>query len=379
MTLLEINAKRQQPLGEPSLSEMIKECIGYRTNPTDQICLSCILSVENAFQFKRRCEQSQQYFCSGMDCAVIPLARHKDYSLVQTVDFFYPLVDDPETMGRIALANVLSDVYAVGVTDIDKLELLISAPSNLTEKQRDIVVPLIMKGFQRASKDSGCFGSITIKSVIINPWCIVGGIATSVCRKQDIILPWNAKAGDVLVLTKPLGTQLATSAHIWQKEKNEKYQTLLTAFTDIDILDTFQMAIKSMTYLNRNAALLMHKYEAHAATDVTGFGLLGHAKNLVEFQKQSLLFKIHKLPIIKNVRKFGELVGQSAKLTAGKAVETSGGLLICLTPKAAEEFCEEFTKITKGAQKVFVIGEVADTNVSTANLAENVEYIEVTL
>lgn len=125
---------------------------------------------------------------SGMDCAVIPLSRHKDFSLVQTVDFFYPLVDDPEIMGRIAMANVLSDVYAVGVTEIDKIEILISAPSNMTEKQRDIIVSLIMKGFQRASKDSGCIGNITIKNIVVNPWCIIGGIASSVCAKKDIIL-----------------------------------------------------------------------------------------------------------------------------------------------------------------------------------------------
>lgn len=123
-----------------------------------------------------------------MDCAVIPLLRHKDFSLVQTVDFFYPLVDDPEVMGRIAMANVLSDVYAVGVTEIDKIEILISAPSNMKEKQRDIIVSLIIKGFQRASKDSGCIGNITIKNIGVNPWCIIGGIASSVCAKKDIIL-----------------------------------------------------------------------------------------------------------------------------------------------------------------------------------------------
>ncbi|KAH8404355.1 hypothetical protein KR222_004906 [Zaprionus bogoriensis] len=315
-----------------------------------------------------------------MDCAVIPISRHKDFSLVQTVDFFYPLVDDPEVMGRIALANVLSDVYAVGITEIDKIEMLISSPSSLTDKQRDIVVPLIMKGFQRATKDSGCCGNITIKNIVVNPWCIVGGIASSVCRKNDIILPSNGKAGDVLVLTKPLGTQLATSALIWQMEKNEKYENLLTAFTDDDILDTFQMAIKSMTYLNRNAALLMHKYGAHAATDVTGFGLLGHAKNLAEFQKQQLLFKIHKLPIIKNVLRFGEIIGQTTKLVAGKSVETSGGLLICLPPESAEEFCKEFEHVTSGAQKAFIIGEVLESSQkSAAVLSENLEFIEVTL
>lgn len=64
--------------------------------------------------------------------------------------------------------------------------------------------------------------------------------------------PSNARAGDVLVLTKPLGTQLATTALIWQMEKNEKYRTLLTAFTAYDIMESFQIAVKSMTYLNRN-------------------------------------------------------------------------------------------------------------------------------
>ncbi|KAL7741849.1 hypothetical protein ACLKA6_012066 [Drosophila palustris] len=324
-------------------------------------------------------KNNDDYIGSGMDCAVIPLSRHKEYSLVQTVDFFYPLVDDPETMGRIALANVLSDVFAVGVTDIDKVEMLISSPSNLTDKQRDIVVPLIMKGFQRATEDSGCYGNVTINNVIVNPWCIIGGIATAVCRKQDIILPSNGRAGDVLVLTKPLGTQLATSSYIWQKEKNEKYQSILSALSDVDIEETFQIAIKSMTYLNRNAALLMRKYEAHAATDVTGFGLLGHAKNLAEFQKQQLLFKIHTLPIIKNVLKIGQLVGQNTKLTAGRAVETSGGLLICLLPEAAEQFCQEFEKVTNGAQKAFIVGELEETDKSGVILSDNVEYIEVTL
>ncbi|KAH8306655.1 hypothetical protein KR044_005106 [Drosophila immigrans] len=314
-----------------------------------------------------------------MDCAVIPLSRHKELSLVQTVDFFYPLVDDPITMGHIAVANVLSDVYAVGVTNIDKLEMLISAPSNLSEKQRDIVIPLIMNGFQRASANSGCCGNITVKNIIVNPWCIVGGIATSVCKKQDIIVPSNGQTGDFLVLTKPLGTQLATSALIWQNEKNDKYKTILSALTDRDINDSFDIATKSMMYLNRNAALLMHKYKAHAATDVTGFGLLGHAKNLAEFQKSPLLFKIHTLPIIKNILKIGQLVGQSAKLAAGKAVETSGGLLICLRPDAAKEFCEEFEIITGGSQKAFVIGELEETDKSAAILSEHMEYIEVTL
>lgn len=121
----------------------------------------------------------------------------------------------------------------------------------------------------------------------------------------------------------------------------------------------------------------MHKFEAHAATDVTGFGLLGHAKNLVEFQKQKLLFKIEKLPIIKNVVKFAALLGQSTKLTAGKSVETSGGLLICLSSESAEEYCKEFEQVTNGEQKAFIVGKIVESDKSTAILSEDVEYIEV--
>ena len=82
-----------------------------------------------------------------MDSAVIPLNKF-GLSLVQTVDFFYPLVDDPYLMGKIALANVVSDVYAVGVTNIDKITMILSASTELTEKECGIVMPMIIKGFR---------------------------------------------------------------------------------------------------------------------------------------------------------------------------------------------------------------------------------------
>lgn len=313
-----------------------------------------------------------------MDCAVIPLKRHKDYALVQTVDFFYPLVDDLRIMGEIALANVVSDVYAVGVTEIDKLQMLISAPNEISEEQQEIVVPLIIEGFARAAKKANC--RVEIQNIVINPWCIIGGIASSVCQREEIIMPSNAKAGDVIVLTKPLGTHLATNAFIWLQDKNENYHKINAQFTDEDILATFQIAVKSMTYLNRNAALLMHKYKAHAATDVTGFGLLGHAKNLADFQKDCLTFRIDKLPIMKNVLKFGELVGQATKLRAGTAVETSGGLLICLPAENGLKFCEDFESMTKGAQSAWIVGEVVEASTQRdAVLCDKPEFIEVIL
>lgn len=125
-----------------------------------------------------------------MDCAVIPLARHKEFSLVQTVDFFYPLVDDPHMMGKIALANVVSDVYAVGVTNFDKLQMLISSPTELTDQQRDIIVPMIIDGFRESAKLAGI--RVSVQNIALNPWCIIGGIATSVCKPNEIIMyVWN--------------------------------------------------------------------------------------------------------------------------------------------------------------------------------------------
>jgi len=123
----------------------------------------------------------------------------------------------------------------------------------------------------------------------------------------------------------------------------------------------------------------MHKYQAHCATDITGFGLLGHANNLAQFQKENVSFKINKLPIIKNVVKFSALVGQSTKFRSGRSVETSGGLLICLTPDAADQFCREFEEVTNGEQKSFKIGYVEAAQESDAVLCDEVELIEVSL
>lgn len=311
---------------------------------------------------------------AGMDSAIIPIPRHNLF-LVQTVDFFYPLMDDPKIMGKIALANVLSDVYAVGVTKIDKLSLILSSPTEFTDMQRDIIVPLIVEGFQEAADLADC--KVSVKNIAVNPWCMIGGIATSICSKKEIIMPSNAEVGDIIVLTKPLGTQLATNAYIWMLENNEKYEQIAKELTKEDIEETFKIAVKSMTHLNKIASELMHKYEGHAATDVTGFGLIGHAKNLAEFQRLKVNFQIEKLPIIKNVRKIGQLVGQDKKLLIGKAVETSGGLLICLPNHLAAQFCEEYSKINGNNQKAWIIGRVIPGNGGDANIIDEPEIIDV--
>lgn len=86
-----------------------------------------------------------------MDCSVTPI-RHGTLCLVQTTDFFYPLVEDPYVMGKIAAANVLSDVYAMGVTDVDNMLMICGVPQKMSEKERDVVIPILMKGFRVCSE-----------------------------------------------------------------------------------------------------------------------------------------------------------------------------------------------------------------------------------
>lgn len=144
-----------------------------------------------------------------MDSSVTPL-RHGGLSLVQTTDFFYPLVEDPYMMGKIACANVLSDLYAMGVTECDNMLMLVAVSTKMTEKERDVVVPLMMRGFRDCAAEAGT--SCTGGQTVMNPWITIGGVASSVCQSQEYILPDVSVPGDVLVLSKPLGKD-----QDWQK------------------------------------------------------------------------------------------------------------------------------------------------------------------
>ncbi|ETN62654.1 selenide, water dikinase [Anopheles darlingi] len=315
-------------------------------------------------------DKSKEGVGIGLDSSVIAL--RDELFLVQSVDFFYPLIDDPFTLGRIALANVVSDVYAVGATEIDQIKLIVSAPTEFTEKERDVVVPMVMDGFLSAAKE--CKAPVHIGSIAENPWCIIGGAATAVCHRSELTMPYNAEVGDAIVLTKPLGTQLATNVYIWMNEQSDNWTRLQERFSVADVEETYRIALESMCRLNLTGAKLMRKYNAHAATDVTGFGLYGHAENLAKYQKAEVDFHIDKLPIIKNVREMAEVLGRSAKLLAGKAVETSGGLLICLPSADAASFCEEYRSST--SHPAWIIGSVKEGK-RCAQMNLNLEYIEV--
>ena len=120
-----------------------------------------------------------------MDSSITPL-RHGGLSLVQTTDFFYTQVEDPYMQGKIACANVLSDLYAMGVTECDNMLMLLAVSTKMTEKERDVVVPLMMRGFKDCALEAG--STVTGGQTVMNPWCTIGGVATTVCQPNEFIM-----------------------------------------------------------------------------------------------------------------------------------------------------------------------------------------------
>lgn len=305
-----------------------------------------------------------------MDSCVLP-TRHEGIFIVQTTDFFYPLVDDPYMQGKIACANVLSDLYAMGVTNCDNMLMLLGVSNQMTLKEREVVTPLVIKGFNDLALEAGT--TVNGGQTVLNPWFIVGGVASGVVSNSEFIMPENAVVGDVLVLTKPLGTQIAVNAHQWLEDP-KWWARIKDVTTTEEVEKAYQNAMQCMARLNRNAADLMHKYDAHGATDVTGFGILGHARNLVANQKSQVSFVLHTLPILANMVKIFKACGVNFKLLEGYSAETSGGLLVCLTRDKAQSFCDELQAVD--GHPAWIVGEVVYGN-REVRIDEDVKVIEV--
>lgn len=308
----------------------------------------------------------------GLDSCVIPL-RHGGLSLIQTTDFFYPLIDDPYTMGRIACCNVLSDIYAMGVTECDSMLMLLGISQKMSNQERDVAIKLMINGFKDTAEEAGT--TVQGGQSVMNPWVIIGGVATSVCLPDEFIMPDRAVSGDVLVLTKPLGTQVAVNVYQWMVENNDRWLNLKNGIiSEEDVRKAFQRATVQMARLNRTAARLMHKYQAHACTDVTGFGLLGHARNLVQVQQEEVNFVIHNLPVIAKMSAVVKQLGGMFGLHEGRSSETSGGLLVVLPQEQAALYCKELSTI-EGFPS-WVIG-IVESGTRTARIIERPRIIDV--
>ena len=256
-------------------------------------------------------------------------------ALVQTVDFFTPVVDDPEAYGAIAAANALSDVYAMGGQPLTALSI-----AAIPEKDFPVEwAAAIFRGGMNKLREAGCalLGGHTVR----DPEIKFGYAITGVVDPDKMMTNAGGRAGDVVVLTKPLGTGIIATA---LKAGQAAPEVALAAQ-------------RSMATLNRIPAAVAQRHGVRAATDITGFGLAGHAANIARESHLTLELRLADLPLLPgarelsaryqaaglkaNRRQFEPLVTDTAAPDEALRLlaydpQTSGGLLL-LVPEAAAD------------------------------------------
>jgi selenide,water dikinase len=281
-------------------------------------------------------------------------------AVLNTLDFFTPMVDEPEIQGRITGSNVTSDIYALAVTNIVSVLSIMAYPENMPD---ELAVGML-KGFGDFCREMGApvVGGHTIR----NPWPIIGGAATGIGEIEKIVYTRGAQAGDKLFLTKPLGIAPAMAAYRLRKEEEGK--ELLKEIPD-DLVDVaVNQAIGGMVTSNKPVAEAMQQVPVHAATDVTGFGLKGHAANMAVLGKVDIV--IDQLAVISGTPALAELLGYP--LLTGEAKETAGGMLIAVAQEDADKLQDE---LDKRKVRHFEVGYVTRGN-GNVNVLKNAKVIE---
>jgi len=199
-----------------------------------------------------------------------------DLAIVQTVDYFTPIVDDPYTFGNIAAANALSDIYAMGANPV----MCLNIAGFPTEKLPLEVLIEILRGGSDKAREAGV--SVSGGHTIDDNEPKYGMVAMGIVHPDKIVRNSQARPGDNIVLTKPLGTGIITTA---MKE-------------DLAKEETAGEAIKVMSMLNKSASEVMIKIGVSACTDITGFGLLGHLYEMVAASSVSAEIYLEMVPLI---------------------------------------------------------------------------------
>lgn len=260
--------------------------------------------------------------------------------LVQTVDFFPPVARDPYTYGQIAAANSLSDVYAMGGTPLSALAV-VCLPSELLESG---TIEEITRGAVDKLTEAGAV--LLGGHSILDPLLKYGLAVTGTVRPNGILDNAHAAPGDLLVLTKPLGTGV----------------TIMAVKADIADADRENQANRSMSTLNKAAAQIALDYGATACTDITGFGLLGHAYQMAKASQVAMEIWFDRVPLLDGVLDYAGMGLLSAAAYANRKYvgeevmfddqvelaeqdllfdpQTSGGLLIALPEKNADAALE---------------------------------------
>jgi selenide,water dikinase len=287
---------------------------------------------------------------------------NEDVAIVENVDIFTPIHDDPHVQGEIVACNATNDIFAMGVTNLLSLQAFLAYPKELPE---DIVVGVLkgMRDFMERH-DAKLSGGQTIK----NPVPVFGGIALGTAHPKDIVYSLGAKVGDVVLLTKPLGIQPAMRSY--RELKDEKRDALLSKFKESDLKRMQDVAVRLMTFSNLEIAQAMRSVEVNAATDVTGFGLLGHAGNVSSLSGVDVV--IDQIPVIRGTLQLAEFFGH--KLSSGLGAETAGGMLVFLDSGKEEEFRGI---LSDDNLPCWPVGKVVKAKGSPcARLAQDVQFIE---
>jgi selenide,water dikinase len=280
-----------------------------------------------------------------------------DLALIQTVDFFPPIVDDPVAFGKIAVANALSDVYAMGGKPILAMNI-VGFPVDLPKD----ILGSVLKGGSDKAMEAGVLivGGHTVDDAEPK----YGLAVTGIIKPGDQVTNANAKVGDTLVLTKPLGMGIITTAGKQQKISAE----LLSE------------AVEVMATLNKAAAEAMMRVGVNSCTDVTGFGLLGHLHGMVEGSGVAARLRFSEIPFMDGVFDLIEAGiapgGSYRNLSSAEAytafndglyehapilladAQTSGGLLISVESDKTADLLSELE--ASGVETRAVIGDIVD-------------------
>jgi len=292
-------------------------------------------------------------FDTSDDAGVFKLSD--DLAIVQTLDFITPVVDDPYVYGQIAAANSLSDVFAMGAEVKTALNIVGFDKKNLS---KDALGEILRGGFEKIKECNGVLlGGHTIES----PEMYYGLSVTGTIHPNNVIRNNSAKVGDFLVLTKPLGMGILTTA----------------IKRDLVDISTIKECAKIMASLNYLPSRIMRKYRVNSCTDITGFGLLGHAFECINEDISFNLF-CDEIPLVKEAIALaieGVIPGgtkKNMKFCEDKVLylknleeyykallcdaQTSGGLLISMNKDDAKEYIKEVEDFSFGYAKI--IGEV---------------------
>lgn len=206
-------------------------------------------------------------------------------ALIQTVDFFTPIVDDPYDFGRIAAANALSDVYAMGGRPITAMNI-VCFPINELDKS---ILKEILKGGAHVVQQAGA--ALVGGHSVEDPEIKYGLSVTGVVHPDEVRTNAGARPGDDLILTKPIGTGIIATA----------------IKADMAEPDLERKIIEIMATLNKEAAEIMSRFPVNACTDITGFGLLGHALEVAQASRMEMHLHARSVPLIKEAMEFASM------------------------------------------------------------------------